>query len=215
MNPTPTAPQATPQQPVQSLMGNVQVAKTESGATVITEAPKPATVVNQPIPPAVSEQMRQNVDQGKVSTPVPTGMTLQPTVESTIPAMDRQSNAEKVGELMMPNFDRGSHHEHRGDVGITNAAIPVVAQIGGVKVAPFPKNATDDVKKAIIRCAEIRAQALSYGGKKGCNPYLWLTENLNEFEARLVDGDTQPGLIALVNSLQVPERPNTRKKFER
>lgn len=66
-----------------------------------------------------------------------------------------------------------------------------------------------DLENAFNHLNKCREKALEHVGEKGCNPFLWVNENVTPIRQWLVNDRNKSQAIAAALALKVPEKPNS------
>lgn len=61
------------------------------------------------------------------------------------------------------------------------------------------------IKDATDRILDLKTYALTFAGKTGYNPYLWIAKNLAPYITRIEAGETSPTLIKSILSIPKEE----------
>lgn len=64
---------------------------------------------------------------------------------------------------------------------------------------------TPTIKDAADRLVDLKAYALTFAGKTGYNPYIWIAQRLAPYIARVESGENTPDLIAAIMSIPKEE----------
>lgn len=130
---------------------------------------------------------------------IPTGVQQQP-----------QAQPVKLTAVETPIYSPGAKNDPSNDVNKAKTS-EELAKNPVTGVAPLSSD-TFDGPSCIERITQVRDKALTYSGKPGCNPHLWLKENVQPLIERLERGETSKELFELVMALRCPDKPTSREK---
>ena len=147
-------------------------------------------------------------EAGKLNTPIPDNIVTQPP----------QAPAPEAVPLKVLTAEptwRGNKNDPTKE---SNSALTVDQQINNANaeaaglIAKATKADELDWPKAIEHLNRCNVIALQSAGKKDCNPYLWLNENLRPLLAAYNNGNTSKELYDSIMALEVPKNPGSKAK---
>lgn len=142
--------------------------------------------------------LRAKTNEGVLKTPIPDAVSQQPPQAgpATAPVQILQTATQVRGPQNDPTKESNK--------ALTTEQIAENAKLAGAK--------TEEWDKVFEHINKVHMEALSYSGKPGCNPHMWINEVLRPLVNQIKSGNRTKELYDVVMELRCPLNPNSTDK---